>query len=133
MHDLAFHPDSRHAADLFFCPTCHMLYIERNNNDYFTAHPAPPHCTITNDIGQPILWDEAFASKIYDDYGVDVYVYNHVDLNSLLQDIEDFRTAKVAISSTPEELIGQIALADDIMSAFLQYTKLLSVYNKGTA
>ena len=76
IHDTAFHPDSRHAADLFFCPTCHMLYIERNNNDYFTAHPAPPHCTITNDVGQPILWDTHFACEILDNYGVDIYVYN---------------------------------------------------------
>ena len=76
MHDETFHPDSRHSADLFFCPTCHMLYIERNNNDYFVIGPPEPHCIITHDVDQPVLWDETFAAKILDDYGVDVYVYN---------------------------------------------------------
>lgn len=72
LHDTAFHPNSRHAADLFFCPACHMIFINRNVNDYFTEVPREPHCTITNDPEEPILWDTHFACEILDNYGVDL-------------------------------------------------------------
>lgn len=71
MHDDNFHPDSRHAADLFFCPVCHGLFIQRNDCDYFDN--GEPDCTITRDPAEPILWDVAFAAKIKEQYGVDLF------------------------------------------------------------
>jgi hypothetical protein len=71
MHDEYFHPDSRHQGDLHFCEVCHHLFIERANQDYF-GELIPPHCTITHDKDEPILWDVSFVNKIKEQYGVDL-------------------------------------------------------------
>lgn len=71
IHDDNFHPDSRHAADLFFCPVCKTLLINRNDNDYFDAGE-PVHLTITHDPAEPMLWDVAFAAKIKEQYNLDL-------------------------------------------------------------
>jgi len=68
LHDENFHPDSRHQADLFFCQTCGMVYIERTNKDYF-AEDNIPDCTIMHDPEEPILWDVSFVNKIQAGYG----------------------------------------------------------------
>jgi hypothetical protein len=72
IHDTNYHPDSRFQADLFFCPICHMLFIQRAAVDYFDSGLIP-HVTITHDEEERLLWDVTFANKILEQYGVDVY------------------------------------------------------------
>jgi len=128
VHDENFHPDSRHQADMYFCPICYSTLINRNDNEYF-GEAVIPHVIITNDKEEPLLWDETFVNKMHDDYSLDIL--NSININSLLQDVEAFRTSNITISSSPEDLIGQIAYADDIISAFLEYTKMVAIYQKG--
>ena len=117
IHDEAFHPDSRHQADLYFCPVCHSVHIERARDEYF-GEAVIPHVTITNDPEEPLLWDVSFVNKIDDQYGVCIATGN-IHIPTLLHDIKEFRTSGVTINSTPEELIGEICYADDIISALL--------------
>lgn len=71
LHDTNFHPKSRHAADLFYCESCHSLFINRNDAEYFVeAASTPVHCTITNDSVTPIIWEPAFVASIRKQYNL---------------------------------------------------------------
>lgn len=67
IHDERFTKDSRHQADLYFCPVCKSLHIERNDRDYFTDSSFAPHCII-GDRG--IFWDDTFRASIKQQYDV---------------------------------------------------------------
>lgn len=76
MHDTNYHPDSRFQADLFFCPACHKLHIERVNQDYFDDLVAT-QLTITHDPDNPMIWDPEFMESILNQYGVDLLFTKH--------------------------------------------------------
>lgn len=71
IHDEAFHPDSRHQADLYFCQVCHAIHIERARDEYF-GETIIPHVTITNDPEEPLIWDISFVNKIKEQYGLEL-------------------------------------------------------------
>lgn len=71
LHDSNYHPDSRHAADMFYCPVCKMVMINRNDGEYFSPGEFV-HGVITHDHNQPILWDNEFLSKMINQYKLDL-------------------------------------------------------------
>ena len=71
IHDANFHPDSRHQADMYFCPKCHSILINRADYEYF-GETVKPHLTITHEPEEPMLWDESFVNKMQTQYNLDI-------------------------------------------------------------
>jgi predicted RNA-binding Zn-ribbon protein involved in translation (DUF1610 family) len=70
LHDQRYHPHSRHAADMFYCPDCKSVMINRNHNDYMD--PARlPELTLSAPRQIPV-WEPIFLDDMREEYGLNL-------------------------------------------------------------
>jgi hypothetical protein len=59
-HDTRYHPSSTHSPDLYVCPDCRHLFINRKDGEYFSEDPSNIQCTIHD--GLYITYSEEFKT-----------------------------------------------------------------------
>lgn len=69
IHDQTFHPDSRHQADLYFCPVCHSLLIERCDREYMSEGL---YAQLVIRTDKTLKWDQMFVDSVKLQYGVNL-------------------------------------------------------------
>ena len=68
-HDTRYCHSSRHQADLFSCPLCQMLFLNRADGEYFDPNDTHlPECTIIEGI--TIQYSPEFKAKILSQYNI---------------------------------------------------------------